>query len=311
MAIEAINAGITSEKIVVIEKSDVHSFSIRKFYPDQKPVTANYKGQEAICTGVMCITDTSKEGTLSYLDKAIEDYKVNVHYKESVHKIHPNQDGSFLIETDKETYHAKSCVIAIGIFGKPNRPSYAIPREIKEQVHFDVTSIEIKDSKVLIVGGGDSASEYAQFLHEKGNQVSLSYRRADFNRMNSINRESLLSLEEQAQVRVLRSSNIKTLCKEDKFVRVDFEEVMQNYLLFDHVIYALGGTSPKNFLKTIGIEFDGESPIVTEGYETSIPGLFLVGDLSAGKKGGSIISAFNSAQRAMETLCKNHLECKL
>ncbi|MFN4111165.1 MAG: NAD(P)-binding domain-containing protein, partial [Ignavibacteria bacterium] len=46
-AVEAINAGISSEKILIIEKAEAHSFTIRKFYPQSKPVTANYKGMEA------------------------------------------------------------------------------------------------------------------------------------------------------------------------------------------------------------------------------------------------------------------------
>ena len=74
---------------------------------------------------------------------------------------------------------------------------------------------------------------------------------------------------------------------------------------------ALGGTTPENFLKTIGIDFDGRTPVLREGYETSTPGLFLVGDLTAGKAGGSIISAFNSANDAMRALCEGHLDCPI
>ena len=38
-----------------------------------------------------------------------------------------------------------------------------------------------------MVGGGDSASEYCQYLVQRGNRVTLSYRRAEFVRMNDIN----------------------------------------------------------------------------------------------------------------------------
>ncbi|MCO4795408.1 MAG: NAD(P)-binding domain-containing protein, partial [Bacteriovoracaceae bacterium] len=60
MAAEARRSGIASDKIIILEKNVEHSYSIRKFYPEQKLVTANYKGQTAMCKGVMCITDTSK-----------------------------------------------------------------------------------------------------------------------------------------------------------------------------------------------------------------------------------------------------------
>lgn len=60
----------------------------------------------------------------------------------------------------------------------------------------------------------------------------------------------------------------------------------------------------------IGIEFDAPEPVLKEGYETNIPGLFLIGDLSAGKKGGSIVWAFNSANTAMKRICGNYLLCE-
>ncbi len=75
------------------------------------------------------------------------------------------------------------------------------------------------------------------------------------------------------------------------------------------MIYALGGTTPENFLKSVGIAFDGASPRLTGSFETSVPGLFLAGDLTAGRKGGSIILAFNSAAAAMRQICQDYGIC--
>jgi len=307
MAVEGVQAGI--QRVVVLEKGQEHSWAIRKFYPDQKPVTANFKGQEAICHGVMCIIDTTKAGVLSYLDQAIADHHIDVRYGETVHKIEPLEGGGFVVETGTRRFQTQVCVIAIGILGKPNKPAYAIPGALKARVHFDVTSHKITDSDVLVVGGGDSASEYVQYLHELGNRVTLSYRRAAFERMNAINRDSLEALAGKGEVSLLRSSDITGLADDGGRVRAQFVDGQAR--VFDHVVYALGGTTPDNFLRAIGIEFSGAAPTVGEGYETSIPGLFLIGDLSAGKKGGSIISAFNSANAAMRKICDNHLECTL
>lgn len=80
MAAEAQQAGIDADRILVIEKAEKHSWTIRKLYPDSKPVAANYKGQDAVCRGVMCIPDMNKEDTLSYLDQAIREHRLNVHY---------------------------------------------------------------------------------------------------------------------------------------------------------------------------------------------------------------------------------------
>lgn len=115
-----------------------------------------------------------------------------------------------------------------------------------------------------------------------------------------------MALEQRGQVTILRGSNIKELQDgqaTNKPVVVLFEEVAFPSQSFDHVIYALGGTTPTNFLKSVGIAFEGDAPVIKEGYETSLPGLYLIGDLSAGRKGGSINLAFNMAQEAMRDIC--------
>ncbi len=310
MGVEAHNFGVSPDKILIIEKASEHSFTIKKYYPDKKLVTANFKGFTPVCTGVMCLTDSSKHETISYMDKAISDNSLNVHYHESVYEIE-KENGSFKIYTDKDIYQSRIVAIAVGILGKPNKPSYKIPKELKNTVLFDITSFEIKNSKVLVVGGGDSASEYCQFLSEEkeNNKVYLSYRRNEFNRMNYINKESILALAENKKVTLLLESNIDSLSSENGKPIVNFAEEKYGNMKFDFVVYALGGSTPENFLKTIGIEFNGPNPVLKEGYETNIPGMFLIGDLSAGQKGGSIIWAFNSANSAMQKICKSYLMC--
>ena len=311
MAVEAKHAGVPVENILIIEKSEEHSFTIKKFYPESKLVSANYKGVEAKCLGVMCITDLTKEETISYLDKAIRENNLNVRYNETVYKINKNSDGTFTTFSDKGNYNSKIVVIAIGILSKPNKPDYKIPTSLKDKILFDITEKEIKNSKVLVVGGGDSASEYCQFLFQNGNNVTLSYRRNEFTRMNDINRESLLALEQQNKITILRESNIIEVRENNDKPEIIFKESNFTPMTFDFIVYALGGTTPKNFLKSIGIEFSGEQPSLKEKFETNVPGLFLVGDLSAGLKGGSINWAFNSTRTAIQKICEDYLGCKI
>ncbi len=315
MAVEAINSGISKDKILIIEKEQAHSWSIRKFYPENKPVTANFKGKPAVCYGVMCISDSSKEETLSYLDMAISNHKIEVHYNESVYKIEKHSDetleGHFHIETSVYKYKTKVCILAIGIMGRPNKPSFPIPEELKSKVHHDLSFNSSAPEKILVVGGGDSASEYVQYLQSKENEVTISYRQQNFTRMNSINTESLMALIERKKVQAFLNSEIETLSEKDNQILVTFSKGEFKEILVDRIVLAIGGATPLNFLEAIGIKFDGKSPCLVEGHETSIPGLFLVGDLSAGKKGGSIISAFTSSHEAMRKICHDYLHCKV
>lgn len=310
MAVEAVQAGVAKEKVVVLEKHHEHSWAIRKFYPEQKLVAANYKGQDALCLGNLCLIDSTKSETLSYIDQAIADFGLSVQYNETVYKIDKTKEG-FSIFTNTGEYKTKICVVAIGIMGKPNKPDWKITPEIKDLVQYDITTSKIENENVLVIGGGDSASEYCQYLYQAGNKVCLSYRRDSFNRMNDLNQKAMEGMKENKQIEILFNSNVEEVVKNGEKLKVKFTEENYSEIEYDRVILALGGSTPKSFLSVIGIEFNGAQPNLKEGYETSIPGLFLVGDLSAGQKGGSIISAFNSSHKAMQKICENYLECKI
>jgi len=308
MGVEARASGVPPDRLLLLEKASEHSFTLKKYYPNEKLVTANYKGFEAVCTGVMCMTDLPKHETITFLDQAIRNNDIHVRYDETVHRIHKHDNEQrFSIFTDKGVYETKVIAISIGILGKPNKPEYKIPPALRSRVLFDVTSREIVESKVLVVGGGDSASEYCQYLVQKGNTVALSYRKDSFTRMNDINLNSILALAESGQVEVLYGTDILQVKDAGGKPEVRFAPPHDRPRVCDFVVYALGGTTPHNFLKMIGIEFDGDEPTLKDGYETNVAGMFLIGDLSAGPKGGSIIWAFNSANTAMKKICRDYL----
>ncbi len=139
----------------------------------------------------------------------------------------------------------------------------------------------------------------------------MSYRKREFTRLNEINKESIAALEKLNKIKILRESDIDSIEEREGNVKVNFKEEIYGSMSFDYVIYALGGSTPENFLKMIGIEFEGADPILKEHYETSVQGLFLLGDLTAGTRGGSIIWAFNSSNTAMNKICKDYLNCNL
>jgi thioredoxin reductase (NADPH) len=246
---------------------------------------------------------------LSYIDDAIKSYDIDVRYSETVHKIHKYpHEQRFDVYTDKGTYDAKVITVAIGILGKPNKPEYRIPSSLKPRILFDLTSTPISGMDVLVVGGGDSASEYCQYLVQERNRVALSYRKKEFSRMNDINRKSLIALAERKQVELLLGSDIAGVAESEEGPKVTFRQTEYGIRGFQYIVYALGGTTPTNFLKTIGIGFDGDAPVLKNTLETSVPGMFLIGDLSAGPKGGSIIWAFNASQRAMHMISSKYLK---
>ena len=301
LAAEAMEAGFDRDKVVILEKASKESWIIRKLYPEQKLVTANYKGQSPVSNGIMKFHDMNKEATVKVLKDTIKEYDANIQYDKNVSMIE-YVDGIFHLTVNGEIIKTKSCAIAIGVFGKPRKPDYKIPRAIKKQTSFDITSSVIEDCEVLVVGGGDSASEYVQHLHKKNNKLTMSVREEKFQYMNDDNQKIIADMEKSGDVKLLMGNTIETIEEQNNRILAHFYENTPDVMEFDRVVYALGGTTPINFLKVIGIDFNEGVPALTESYETSIKGLYLIGDLGSGKKGGAIIHAFNSSYAAMKDI---------
>lgn len=253
----------------------------------------------------------TKPETLEFFDKIISDYHVNIEFNAEVYgmrRLEGKGGARFRVESSQGVYESKVLACAIGIFGRPIKPKeFRLPPTLKERLLFDMTSQQIQNEAVLVVGGGDTAAEYVQYLRQQDNRITLSYRKADFTRLDQQNYDALLAMEERGEAEILRSSNIKEIEDEAGRPRIIFAEAEHPARLFDRVIFALGGTTPNNFLHTMGITFNGDGPVFDEVGATNVDGLYLIGDLVVGKKGGSIITAFNSAVRAMKSICIHDL----
>lgn len=308
LAAEARAVGHQPENVLILEKGAQHNWAIRQFYPAHKKTTANYKGHVGQCEGLLCITDMTKDETIAFFDQVIASYQININYNVEAFAVERHEDsqgGHFHIETSKGIFDAEVLAIAIGILGRPNKPKeYRLPPSLKDRLMFDITTRRIETEEVLIVGGGDTASEYVQHLFQQGNRVTLSYRQPEFKRLNDGNLAALMSMEQRNEVTILRSSNIIDVQDEAGRPHVKFREEDYPARTFDSIVYALGGTTPVNFLRGLGVAFENGMPKTDRSGETNVPGLFLVGDLTVSKTGGSIITAFNSAARAIKRVDK-------
>jgi len=207
LAAEACASGINQSQILVLEKGATHNSAIRQLYPDQKLTTANYKGFDARCEGLLCLSDMTKSETIEFFDKVIADYRINIQFNAEVFGMQGlNQEGGsrFRVESSNGTYESRVLAVAIGIFGRPNKPKeYRLLPSLKERLLFDMTSQPIQNEEVLVVGGGDTAAEYVQYLHAQLNRVSLSYRQAQFTRLSKQNHDALFAMEERNEVEIL------------------------------------------------------------------------------------------------------------
>ena len=106
--------------------------------------------------------------------------------------------------------------------GKPNKPSYKIPASIRSQVGYNLDKCS-NGEKVLIVGGGDSAVEYACDLSDS-NEVTLTYRRAELSRPNPTNQSMIKEYVENKNVALKLGIDIENIIGEHGQLRVNFSD---------------------------------------------------------------------------------------
>lgn len=273
--------------IVLLEKEDNHNATIRKFYKENKRVDKDWKGQKVELDGTIYFMDGTKESTLDFFDQLLDHESLELRSHTEVQKIVKREDG-FEVFIAGGSIKARYVVVTIGRMGKPNKPEYKIPPSIKNQIHFTLDGCGTNE-KIMVVGGGDSAIEYAVDLCDK-NEVTLCYRRGTFGRANPTNQTDIEKAVGNGCVRPLLNTEIRELESESGKVKVIFSDGTAE--LFDRLVYAIGGTTPSGFLQSSGIKEENGMPVYDANYQTNIPGLFVAGDITQ-ESGGSIALGLN------------------
>jgi len=288
-AVEAKVLGLN--KVLMIEKTDNHSHTIRKFYKDKKRVDKDWQGQEVELEGNVEFVDGTKESTLDYFDKLLDDEIIDTRFNCAVEKVY-KKDDLFYVASGCGEDRAKHVIVSIGRMGKPNKPSYKIPGSLRTQVNFNLDKCSNGET-ILVVGGGDSAVEYACELSET-NDVTLNYRRDCLTRPNPTNQEMLLNYAEDEAVVLKLGLDIESLENKSGQIKVHFTD---GFEVYDRIIYAIGGTTPADFLKSCLVTLDDEGePIFDKNYETETKGMYIAGDIVF-NSGGSIAIALNHGHR--------------
>lgn len=288
-------------RVMLIEKTENHSHTIRKFYKDKKRVDKDWQGQAVELEGNVAFVDGTKESTLDYFDHLLDDELIDSRFNCEVFKVTKKED-IFTVESSLGSFCSKNVIVSIGRMGKPNKPHYKIPPSLRSQVSYNLDQCGNGET-VVVIGGGDSAVEYACELSDT-NEVTLSYRGADLIRPNPTNQAMIQEFARDERVRLKLGIDIESVESEHGQIQVNFSDGTQE--LYDKAIYAIGGTTPKDFLKACGITLDerGEPIFNPTNYESEQKGLYIAGDI-AFASGGSIAIALNHGYRIVTHILEN------
>jgi thioredoxin reductase (NADPH) len=195
----------------------------------------------------------AKEQLLEMLQDLARRARLDVRFRQKVVDV-TRSNGHFTVRTGNGELAARFVVLALGRRGTPRK--LGAPGEERAKVMYQLAdAASYEGQRVLVVGGGDSAVEAAVSLaRQRGNTVTLSYRREKLVRIKKRNEERIAELVRSGRVRPLFGSEVAEIGEDRVRLRVAGQAVE---LPNDYVFVFAGGEPPFGFLRQIGLGFGG------------------------------------------------------
>jgi thioredoxin reductase (NADPH) len=206
---------------------------------------------------------------------------------ERAETIEKQEDGSFIVTTNKGTQHHAPIVAIAGGLGsfEPRKPAIEGITDYEDKgVEYIIKDPEFyRDKKVVISGGGDSALDWSIFLTDVASSVTLIHRRNEFRgALDSVEKVRELTLLNK--IKLITPAEVTGLNGDEKIesVTITPKDSEEFCLETDHFI-PLFGLSPKlGPIAKWGLEIEKNAIKVDNSlnYQTNIPGIFAIGDVN-------------------------------
>lgn len=206
---------------------------------------------------------------------------------ETAMTINKNDDGTFVVTTDKGTQVKGKAVAIAGGLGtfEPRKPELTnIEFYENKGVEYFVKQPERYAGKhIVIAGGGDSALDWSIYLAEVAASLTLVHRRNEF-------RGALASVEKVKALKEAGKINLKTpyevvgLAGDEKLEHLILEKDggERETIAADYFIPLFGLTPKLGPIATWGLEIEKNAIKVNNAldYQTNIEGIYAIGDVN-------------------------------
>jgi thioredoxin reductase (NADPH) len=233
------------------------------------------------------IPHTSAQGLVDALLQQIKPFNPQFHLNEMVESVEKIGDQLFRVKTDQgQEFECKVVVIAAGGGSfQPKRPPIpGIEPYEGKSVFYAVRKMEaFRDKRVLIVGGGDSALDWTLNLAPIARHLTLLHRRSEFRASpDSVNKMMALAGEGRIDFVLGQVTSLEGADGQIGKAIVKTNDGSTFEIACDALLPFFGLTMKLGPVGNWGFELKNNEliPVDTESFETSVPGIFAIGDIN-------------------------------
>ncbi|OGO18233.1 MAG: hypothetical protein A2Z14_15760 [Chloroflexi bacterium RBG_16_48_8] len=191
-------------------------------------------------------------------------------------------ESCWVIETDRDLHYSHTVIIAAGIgaFRPVKLENESIDSFEGRGVHYMVKDLDSHvGERILIVGGGDSAVDWALALEPIAEHVTLIHRREGFRANDSsVNALKNSTVDVQLFYELRRVEGKKQV---EGAIIFDNRTGEEKALQVDSIIFALGFKADLGPIREWGLDTIGRRYIkVNSKMETNLPGVYAAGDVA-------------------------------
>ncbi|HFD38930.1 MAG TPA: NAD(P)/FAD-dependent oxidoreductase [Anaerolineae bacterium] len=202
------------------------------------------------------------------------------HFNEQVTGLEVVEPRRIRLTTARGVYHSGAVVLATGIgaFGPRRLTAPGVAEFEGKGVEYVVRRKEdFLGKRLLIVGGGDSALDWALQLVSWSPHITLIHRSNHFKA-----HESSVAALRRSPVVVMTEYELKEVRGDDRVreVVVRHKSGAERTLAVDAVLIFVGYKADLGPIKTWGLDLRGKTVNVTCKMETNLPGVFAAGDIT-------------------------------
>ncbi|WP_042222753.1 NAD(P)/FAD-dependent oxidoreductase [Oceanobacillus manasiensis] len=267
----AFYSGMREMKTKVIEYLPFLGGKVPYFYP------------EKMIYDIGGIPRISGEAFTEQLIDQAKTFEPEIVLNEQVMHMEKQPSGHFLLKSNNGARHLTKTVILATGYGTLK----SVKLDLPEAADFEGTSLhyairkmsDYKGKNVLISGGGNSAIDWANELEGIANSVSVVYRKSTFTGI-----ERNISKMMSSAVNVYKPYQIISLSGENgqlaSAIIAHTENAIQEEVPIDNVIVNHGFVIDLGPISEWDMKMQEGSIVVDGRMETSVPGIFAVGDIS-------------------------------